>query len=47
MARSVQRRDDGSTADFDVTARVDSETDVEYYRHGGILPLVLRQLGEA
>jgi aconitate hydratase len=41
------RREDGSTADFEVTARVDSETDVEYYRHGGILPLVLRQLGEA
>jgi aconitate hydratase len=38
------RRDDGRTVDFEVTARVDSDTDIEYYRHGGILPLVLRQL---
>ncbi len=29
---------------FDVIARLDSEVEVDYYRHGGILPYVLRQL---
>ncbi|HWT74401.1 MAG TPA: aconitase family protein [Mobilitalea sp.] len=28
---------------FTVTARFDSEIEVDYYRHGGILPMVLRQ----
>ena len=31
---------------FEVTARLDSEAEVEYYRHGGILPRVLRQILE-
>jgi aconitate hydratase len=34
----------GGERRFEVLARLDSETDVEYYRGGGILPLVLRQL---
>jgi aconitate hydratase len=38
------RREDGSVLSFTVSARLDSDTDVEYYRNGGILPLVLRQL---
>jgi aconitate hydratase len=38
------RRADGSTAEFTVTARVDTPDDVEYYRHGGLLPYVLRGL---
>jgi len=42
--RVVARRDDGSELAFAVTARVDSLTDIDYYRSGGILPLVLRQL---
>ena len=29
---------------FEVTVRLDSDTDVEYLRHGGILQMVLRQL---
>jgi aconitate hydratase len=37
-------RSDGSTALFQVIARLDSPTEVEYYRHGGILPYVLRRL---
>lgn len=37
-------RDDGSEIEFGVTARIDSETDLCYYRHGGILPMVLRNL---
>jgi len=38
------RREDGSEIAFDTTARIDSPMEVEYYRHGGILPMVLRQL---
>jgi aconitate hydratase A / 2-methylisocitrate dehydratase len=38
------RRADGSTTTFAARCRLDSETDVEYLRHGGILQLVLRQL---
>ncbi|MBA3826083.1 MAG: aconitate hydratase AcnA, partial [Ktedonobacterales bacterium] len=37
-------RDDGSAIDFDAIARLDSAIDIEYYRHGGILPFVLRRL---
>lgn len=33
---------DGSVKEFDVLARFDSEVEVDYYRHGGILPMVLR-----
>ena len=35
---------DGATKSFAVTARLDNETDVEYLRHGGVLPMVLREL---
>jgi aconitate hydratase len=35
---------DGARRSFEVTARLDNETDVEYLRHGGILPMVLRGL---
>jgi len=34
--------EDGSTRDFEVIARVDTVDDVEYHRHGGLLPYVLR-----
>jgi aconitate hydratase len=37
--------DDGTQRTFEVIARVDSLTDIDYYRNGGILPMVLRQLG--
>jgi len=36
-------REDGSIVNFEVTARLDSAIEVEYYRHGGILNYVLRQ----
>ncbi len=36
--------DDGSSKAFEVLARVDSPADAEYFRHGGILPLVLRRM---
>jgi aconitate hydratase len=38
------RRSDGSEFSFDVVCRIDTPIEVEYYRHGGILPYVLRLL---
>ena len=38
------RRPDGSLRSMPVTCRIDTLDEVEYYRHGGILPYVLRQL---
>jgi aconitate hydratase len=38
------RRSDQAVIEFDTVCRLDSDTDVEYLRNGGILPLVLRQL---
>ena len=37
-------RSDGSAVDFRMLARLDTPLDLQYYRHGGILPYVLRQL---
>ena len=36
--------EDGSGNSFEVTARLDNQTDVDYLRHGGVLPMVLRDL---
>jgi aconitate hydratase len=36
--------DDGSTAAFGARVRIDTPMEAEYYRHGGILQYVLRQL---
>ena len=36
--------DDGLERSFEVVARLDGPIDVDYYRHGGILPTVLRGL---
>ncbi|MGE0327981.1 MAG: aconitate hydratase AcnA [Polyangiaceae bacterium] len=38
------RRDDGSNVDFEVRTRIDTLVELDYYRHGGILQYVLRQL---
>ncbi|MBN2910561.1 aconitate hydratase AcnA [Polycladomyces sp. WAk] len=35
---------DGTTVEFDVISRLDSVVDIEYYRNGGILQTVLRQI---
>ncbi len=35
---------DGSRSTVTVTLRIDTPIEVDYYRHGGILPFVLRQL---
>lgn len=34
---------DGSQREFDTLARIDTPNEVEYFRHGGILPYVLRE----
>jgi aconitate hydratase len=39
--------DAGRRKTFDVLVRVDTPQEVEYYRFGGILPYVLRQIAEA
>ncbi|WP_047391228.1 aconitate hydratase AcnA [Exiguobacterium sp. ZWU0009] len=33
----------GKVTEFEAIARFDSEVDIDYYRHGGILPMVLRE----
>ncbi len=40
------RRADGSEFAFEVLCRIDTPIEIEYYRHGGILPYVLRLLLE-
>ena len=37
-------RADGTSVEFAVTARIDTPDELDYYRHGGILPYVLRRL---
>jgi aconitate hydratase len=36
-------RADGTVQEVSVLLRIDTEIEVDYYRHGGILPFVLRQ----
>ena len=38
---------DGTMTDFVATARIDTPKELHYYRHGGILPYVLRQLAHS
>jgi len=39
----IAKKEDGMTIKFDAIARMDSNIEIEYYRHGGILQYVLRQ----
>ncbi|WP_163972152.1 aconitate hydratase AcnA [Oceanobacillus halotolerans] len=39
--------EDGNTTEFKAVARFDSDVEVDYYRHGGILQMVLRNKLEA
>ncbi len=43
-ARLVITREGGTRQEVVVTLRIDTPIEVDYYRHGGILPFVLRQL---
>jgi aconitate hydratase len=38
------RKSDGTTRDITVKSRIDTAIEVDYYKHGGILPFVLREL---
>src|SRR6202043_3060951 len=40
----VRAEENGKAREFEVLARIDTPEDVEYIRHGGVLPYVLRQL---
>jgi aconitate hydratase len=42
----IIHRQNGETLDLPLTLRIETPVEVEYYRHGGILPYVLRQLLE-
>ena len=46
QAQLVITRADGSKQTVVVKLRIDTPIEVDYYRHGGILPYVLRQLLE-
>lgn len=37
---------DGTRREFTVTVRIESPIEIDYYRHGGILPAMLRHLLE-
>jgi aconitate hydratase len=43
-ARLVITRSDGTAKTVNVVLRIDTAIEVDYYKHGGILPYVLRQL---
>jgi aconitate hydratase A / 2-methylisocitrate dehydratase len=40
----VEAAGEGGSRRFTAVCRLDNQTDVEYLRHGGVLPMVLRQL---
>jgi aconitate hydratase len=40
----VARKPTGQTIEFTCLARIDTPVELDYYRHGGILPFVLRRL---
>jgi aconitate hydratase len=43
-ARLLIKSADGTEREVTVTLRIDTAIEVDYYKHGGILPFVLRQL---
>jgi aconitate hydratase len=40
----IARADDGKETVFKVKSRIDTGIEAEYYRHGGLLPYVLRDM---
>ena len=44
MSRCRFIRKDGTKQEIKVHARIDTPIEVDYYKHGGILPFVLREL---
>ncbi|RBP63995.1 aconitase [Brevibacterium sanguinis] len=45
--RVEAKKDDGTSVDFDAVVRIDTPGEADYYRNGGILQYVLRQLATA
>ena len=43
-ARVTATREGASRMEFETIVRIDAPAEVEYFRNGGILPMVLRQL---
>ena len=41
------KREDGGTEKVSLILRIDTPIEVDYYRHGGILPFVLREILQA
>jgi aconitate hydratase len=41
---TVRTNKDGKSTEFDVTMRIDTPKEIEYYKNGGILPYVMRQI---
>jgi aconitate hydratase len=44
LATLVIKRANGDVQEVKVLLRIDTPIEVDYYKHGGILPFVLRQL---
>ena len=40
------KRDDGTSMSFEAQVRLDTPVEVEYYRNGGILHTVLREMAQ-
>jgi aconitate hydratase len=44
LVRVTAHLEDGSTREFDARVRIDTPEELTAFRHGGILPYVLRRL---
>jgi aconitate hydratase len=44
MLKVTAQKSDGTTTDFEVKARLDTDVDVDYFLNGGILPYVIRKI---
>ncbi|RUO62098.1 aconitate hydratase AcnA [Pseudidiomarina insulisalsae] len=44
MLKVIAEKDDGSTVEFEVKCRIDTNNELQYYRNGGILHYVLREM---
>lgn len=42
--KATIERNDGSKTEMQLTSRIDTQNEIEYYRHGGILQYVLRKM---
>src|SRR5699024_8191943 len=42
LVKVIATAEDGKQTEFEVIARFDSDVEIDYYRHGGILQMVLR-----